>query len=86
MCIRDRWYEESTAREPFLPVAGDGITVEAEEPYEQDGPVSYTHLDVYKRQQKSGFTAFLKYLESSSPPVVAAVCRAAAAVAVARCV
>ena len=39
-CGTDEWYEESTAREPFLPVAGDGITVEAEEPY----AVSYTHL------------------------------------------
>ena len=36
-CGTDEWYEESTAREPFLPVAGDGITVEVEEPYEQDG-------------------------------------------------
>ena len=35
-CGTDEWYEESTAREPFLPVAGDGITVEVAEPYEQD--------------------------------------------------
>ena len=40
-CGTDEWYEESTAREPFLPVAGDGITVEAEEPYEQDGQLVF---------------------------------------------
>ena len=33
----DEWYEKSTVQEPFLPVAGDGITVEAGEPYEQNG-------------------------------------------------
>lgn len=40
-CGTDEWYEESTAREPFLPVAGDGITVEGEEPYEQDGQLVF---------------------------------------------
>lgn len=40
-CGTDEWYEESTAREPFLPVAGDGITVEVEEPYEQDGKLVF---------------------------------------------
>ena len=40
-CGTDEWYEESTAREPFLPVAGDGITVEAGEPYEQDGKLVF---------------------------------------------
>lgn len=40
-CGTDEWYEESTAREPFLPVAGDGITVEVEEPYEQDGQLVF---------------------------------------------
>ena len=40
-CGTDEWYEESTAREPFLPVAGDGITVEVEEPYEQDGQIVF---------------------------------------------
>ena len=36
-CGSNEWYEKSTAWEPFLPVAGDGITVEVEEPYEQNG-------------------------------------------------
>lgn len=40
-CGTDEWYEESTAREPFLSVAGDGITVEVEEPYEQDGQLVF---------------------------------------------
>ena len=40
-CGTDEWYDESTAREPFLPVAGDGITVEVEEPYEQDGQLVF---------------------------------------------
>lgn len=40
-CGTDEWYEESTAREPFLPVAGDGITVEVEEPYERDGQLVF---------------------------------------------
>lgn len=40
-CGTDEWYEESTAREPFLPVAGDGITVEVKEPYEQDGQLVF---------------------------------------------
>lgn len=40
-CGTDEWYEESTAREPFLPVASDGITVEVEEPYEQDGQLVF---------------------------------------------
>lgn len=40
-CGTDEWYEESTAWEPFLPVAGDGITVEVEEPYEQDGQLVF---------------------------------------------
>ena len=40
-CGTDEWYEESTAREPFLPVAVDGITVEVEEPYEQDGQLVF---------------------------------------------
>lgn len=40
-CGTDEWYEESTARELFLPVAGDGITVEAGEPYEQDGKLVF---------------------------------------------
>ena len=40
-CGTDEWYEESTAREPFLPVAGDGITVEVGEPYEQDGKLVF---------------------------------------------
>ena len=40
-CGTDEWYEESTAREPFLPVAGDGITVEVDEPYEQDGQLVF---------------------------------------------
>lgn len=40
-CGTDEWYEESTAREPFLPVAGDGITVEAGEPYEQNGKLVF---------------------------------------------
>ena len=40
-CGTDEWYEESTAWEPFLPVAGDGITVEVEEPYEQDGQIVF---------------------------------------------
>lgn len=40
-CGTDEWYEESTAREPFLPVAGDGITVVVEEPYEQDGQLVF---------------------------------------------
>ena len=40
-CGSNEWYEESTAREPFLPVAGDGITVEVEEPYEQDGQLVF---------------------------------------------
>ena len=40
-CGTDEWYEESTAREPFLPVAGDGITVEVKAPYEQDGQLVF---------------------------------------------
>lgn len=40
-CGSNEWYEKSTAREPFLPVAGDGITVEVEEPYEQDGKLVF---------------------------------------------
>ena len=36
-CGSNEWYEKITAWEPFLPVAGDGITVEVEEPYEQNG-------------------------------------------------
>lgn len=40
-CGTDEWYEKSTARESFLPVAGDGITVEVEEPYEQDGQLVF---------------------------------------------
>ena len=40
-CGTDEWYEESTAREPFLPVAVDGSTVEVEEPYEQDGQLVF---------------------------------------------
>ena len=40
-CGSNEWYEKSTAREPFLPVAGDGITVEVEEPYEQDGQLVF---------------------------------------------
>lgn len=40
-CGTDEWYEESTAREPFLPVAGGGITVEVGEPYEQDGKLVF---------------------------------------------
>lgn len=40
-CGTDEWYEESAAREPFLPVAGDGITVEVKEPYEQDGQLVF---------------------------------------------
>lgn len=37
----DEWYEKSAVQEPFLPVAGDGITVEVEEPYEQDGQLVF---------------------------------------------
>lgn len=33
----DEWYEKSAVQEPFLPVAGNGITVETGEPYEQNG-------------------------------------------------
>lgn len=40
-CGSNEWYEKSTAWEPFLPVAGDGITVEVEEPYEQDGQLVF---------------------------------------------
>ena len=40
-CGSNEWYEKSTARESFLPVAGDGITVEVEEPYEQDGQLVF---------------------------------------------
>lgn len=36
-CGSNEWYEKSTAQESFLPVAGDGITVEVGEPYEQNG-------------------------------------------------
>ena len=40
-CGSNEWYEKSTAQESFLPVAGDGITVEVEEPYEQDGQLVF---------------------------------------------
>ena len=33
----DEWYEKSAVQEPFLPVAGNGITVETGEPYKQNG-------------------------------------------------
>ena len=33
----DGWYEKSAVQEPFLPAAGDGVTVEVGEPYEQNG-------------------------------------------------
>lgn len=35
--VSDEWYEKSAVQEPFLPVAGNGITVETGEPYEQNG-------------------------------------------------
>ena len=40
-CGSNEWYEKSTTQESFLPVAGDGITVEVEEPYEQDGQLVF---------------------------------------------
>ena len=47
MCIRDSYYIEQDGS--FL-----GIKVHKEEviQYEQRAPVSYTHLDVYKRQAR----------------------------------
>ena len=37
----DEWYEKSAVQEPFLPVAGNGITVETGEPYEQNGQLVF---------------------------------------------
>ena len=65
MCIRDRAYDDSS----------DGSTGETASKYnfyvklDDDnglmmGPVSYTHLDVYKRQSTSGRTGILAVCSS----------------------
>ena len=48
MCIRDRTEEEGA--ESFLAALETGLTSEEQKKDKSTMPVSYTHLDVYKRQ------------------------------------
>ena len=51
MCIRDRVLEENTDREAWDAVIENND--ELLEKYIAGEPVSYTHLDLYKRQQEN---------------------------------
>ena len=69
-CGTDEWYEESTAREPFLPVAGDGITVEVEEPYEQNGQL-VMEVKHYFTGDDSDYSLRWLYIDPTSDDLMA---------------
>lgn len=69
-CGTDEWYEESTAREPFLLVAGDGITVEAGEPYEQDGQL-VMEVKHYFTSDDSDYSMRWLYIDPTSDDLMA---------------
>ena len=51
MCIRDRLYPDLLALEGFIVLRAGQLTAKAGAAHFQIiAPVSYTHLDVYKRQ------------------------------------
>ena len=53
MCIRDRHYCIELARRGYVAIGVDMYGMGESEPLpDSEWPVSYTHLDVYKRQQQ----------------------------------
>lgn len=66
----DEWYEKSTAQEPFLPVAGDGITVEAGEPYEQNGQL-VMEVKHYFTGDDSDYSLRWLYIDPTSDDLMA---------------
>ncbi len=69
-CGTDEWYEESTAREPFLPVAGNGITVETGEPYEQNGQL-VMEVKHYFTGDDSDYSLRWLYIDPTSDDLMA---------------
>ena len=56
MCIRDR--PSGILRETTVNVMGNGMVIDLEHlVHEIENPVSYTHLDVYKRQAISSMVS-----------------------------
>ena len=57
--IQKKGYKTVTKTFEFKAVKADGMFIDGEDPWVEDGtlylPVSYTHLDVYKRQDQSFF-------------------------------
>ena len=66
----DEWYEKSTVQEPFLPVAGDGITVEAGEPYEQNGQL-VMEVKHYFTGDDSDYSLRWLYIDPTSDDLMA---------------
>ena len=66
MCIRDSWYEDFLdfcKKESIMP---SHLAIHI---YScMDNPVSYTHLDVYKRQSQNGFFLINDYLTKTRFP------------------
>lgn len=69
-CGSNEWYEKSTAWEPFLPVAGDGITVEVEEPYEQDGQLVFP-IKHYITDDDTDYSLRWFYIDPTSDDLMA---------------
>ena len=66
----DEWYEKSTVQEPFLPVAGDGISVEAGEPYEQNGQL-VMEVKHYFTGDDSDYSLRWLYIDPTSDDLMA---------------
>ena len=66
----DEWYEKSTVQEPFLPVAGDGITVETGEPYEQNGQL-VMEVKHYFTGDDSDYSLRWLYIDPTSDDLMA---------------
>ena len=66
----DEWYEKSTVQEPFLPVAGDGISVEDGEPYEQNGQL-VMEVKHYFTGDDSDYSLRWLYIDPTSDDLMA---------------
>lgn len=66
----DEWYEKSAVQEPFLPVAGNGITVETGEPYEQNGQL-VMEVKHYFTGDDSDYSLRWLYIDPTSDDLMA---------------
>ena len=66
----DEWYEKSAVQEPFLPVAGNGITVETGEPYEQNGQLVFP-IKHYITDDDTDYSLRWLYVDPTSDDLMA---------------